>query len=599
MSPFPFFSSLFPARALGIAVLGLLLLAAPRPALSAPVEIFPICPVDSLQRDLTLGVDGRNVPIGYTYYSKKRYARVAVDGPKAFVLQSVRPIDSAKTRIYPVEIARTVIYSADKRKIYFVAGPGRQVNIEGVLLLQVTDSRERMVQPSDADVIDMGKLGLDNTGKTLLTARIQAAIDSAAKLPQRKILYFPNGTYLTATLLLRNNSTLYLAPGALLKCFSKKIYDYRGDVPGRQNWLYDESLLTHGGHHQSAFILIGQHGYNKALTETKDKNGNPQVGNIQPVTGAKIFGYGFIDGAGREMRPFTDQFNVDSSTKAIGIRFKMAERCTLMNVQVRNAGEWAVHVAGGSRNLLRNLQVLNFENIWGDGIDLDGTADGIVDNCIIHAGDDGFTFKNEYYHYAGGPNIRDTVRNTQIYGYGLKPGWALTRLQDILFENVYVLGGKLGVEPTKMRNHDPSKDVQIRNITFRNVTVHSGGNIQLEIGFPDKTTVENFKFVNLNYKGKQIASASDPDFAAIKNLSVVKGVTVSTESVAKSPEELVKIDTARVTVSAKMDLRRGIGPRSGYRLPAAVWMRGVVGEGHAVTGRKVRVEGLKTSAGRD
>ena len=56
---------------------------------------------------------------------------------------------------------------------------------------------------------------VDNTGGTVVTSKIQAAIDAASGATQN-ILYVPPGRYKAGELALKSNMTLYLAAGSIL-----------------------------------------------------------------------------------------------------------------------------------------------------------------------------------------------------------------------------------------------------------------------------------------------------------------------------------------------------------------------------------------------
>ena len=62
--------------------------------------------------------------------------------------------------------------------------------------------------------VDVLSFGAKGDGKTLCTTAIQAAIDHVGT--QGGEVRFPSGTYLTGTLILKDNVTLYLERGAIL-----------------------------------------------------------------------------------------------------------------------------------------------------------------------------------------------------------------------------------------------------------------------------------------------------------------------------------------------------------------------------------------------
>ena len=75
-----------------------------------------------------------------------------------------------------------------------------------------------------AKTYDIKKLGADATGKKACTELINKTIDKAAQEGGGTI-YFPAGTYLTATIEMKSNITLHIESGATIR-FSDNFEDY-------------------------------------------------------------------------------------------------------------------------------------------------------------------------------------------------------------------------------------------------------------------------------------------------------------------------------------------------------------------------------------
>lgn len=86
--------------------------------------------------------------------------------------------------------------------------------IVGIMMAVVAMSR----------TFDMKQLGADAKGIKSCTELINRTIEKAASEGGGTI-YFPVGTYLTATIHMKSNITLYLESGAVLR-FSDKFEDY-------------------------------------------------------------------------------------------------------------------------------------------------------------------------------------------------------------------------------------------------------------------------------------------------------------------------------------------------------------------------------------
>ena len=79
-------------------------------------------------------------------------------------------------------------------------------------------------KPSSLPVLNIRDFGAVPDGKTLCTAAVQRAIDACGQAGGGTV-YVPPGTFLTGTLVLRSNVTLYLEAGATL-LGSARIEDY-------------------------------------------------------------------------------------------------------------------------------------------------------------------------------------------------------------------------------------------------------------------------------------------------------------------------------------------------------------------------------------
>jgi polygalacturonase len=78
----------------------------------------------------------------------------------------------------------------------------------------------------DANVVNIMDYKVDNTGKTVETAKINQAITEVGVKPGGGVLFFPTGgVYMTGTLFMKSNVKLYVDAGAVIKG-SGKSADY-------------------------------------------------------------------------------------------------------------------------------------------------------------------------------------------------------------------------------------------------------------------------------------------------------------------------------------------------------------------------------------
>ncbi len=97
--------------------------------------------------------------------------------------------------------------------ITFDTGPNYlilQVDSKELLFILLDAEEVNPPQLGDANVKNIADYSVDNTGATLVTSKIQSAINEASGATQN-ILYFPPGRYKVGELWLKSNMTMYLA----------------------------------------------------------------------------------------------------------------------------------------------------------------------------------------------------------------------------------------------------------------------------------------------------------------------------------------------------------------------------------------------------
>jgi hypothetical protein len=192
-------------------------------------------------------------------------------------------------------------------------------------------------------VYNVKTLGAAGNGKTLDTAALQKTIDTA-NAAGGGVVYFPVGRFLSGTITLKSNVTLYLAPGAVL-LGSSRIEDYP-----IKHLIY-----------------------------------------AQGVTNVAIEGGGAIDGQGdsfldKNLKPLPRPSPLIEIWDARGVR--------IQDVTIRNAPAWTIHPKNCDGVKIRGVSILNnFRGINTDGIDIDSSRNVVISDCHIEAGDDCIVLK--------------------------------------------------------------------------------------------------------------------------------------------------------------------------------------------------------------
>jgi polygalacturonase len=225
------------------------------------------------------------------------------------------------------------------------------------------DSLETNIPKIDNyDVISIDKYSIDNSGKTIETLKLQKAIDESAS--QGKTLYFPAGLYLTGTLNLKSNSSLYLSPGAMILGSSDR-KDYPQDEGFQEaDQVNDPDNYTNKGWKMtySRLILIGE------------------------AENVKLWGRGMIDGQGAVVRPQGKPANL--------IRVRNSKNVLVEGIMLRDPAAWNTHILASDRVIFRDIKMINDRDVYNtDGIDPDGATNVTIDNCFMYCSDDNIAIK--------------------------------------------------------------------------------------------------------------------------------------------------------------------------------------------------------------
>ncbi len=198
--------------------------------------------------------------------------------------------------------------------------------------------------------INVRERGAVGDGSQMDTRAIQNALDECARNGGGTVLV-PNGVYLTSTLILRNNVTLHLAPGAKL-LGSPNIGDYLdrqavgGSAEFRKSMLY--------------------------------------AGKAQRIA---VTGTGTIDGQGALFDRTKERTRL--------IYFEDCRNVNIFDVTLQNAAEWVSHYMRCDDMTIRGVKIDSFANYNNDGLDIDGCQNVCVTGCHIVCSDDAICLKSE------------------------------------------------------------------------------------------------------------------------------------------------------------------------------------------------------------
>ncbi len=250
-------------------------------------------------------------------------------------------------------------------------------------------------------VFNIRDFGAVPDGQTLASAAIQAAIDACAKAGGGDVV-IPRGTYLAASLEMRDNIVLRIEEGATL-LGSPNMDDYR---------RFRQLIRARGVHNVA------------------------------------IVGAGRIDGQGRpgifwEATRTREFFVAKPARPSPLILFSECDGVRVEGVTILNSPSWTIHLRG-SRNIVID-HVRMDSDVAGpntDGIDINYSENVRITNTEISTGDDAIVLKNTSagrgIHHTRNILIADSVLTTSSYGLKLGTETMEGTFSDIVFRDSVV-----------------------------------------------------------------------------------------------------------------------------------------------------------------
>ncbi|MEM6378703.1 MAG: glycosyl hydrolase family 28 protein, partial [Bacteroidota bacterium] len=401
-------------------------------------------------------------------------------------------------------------------------------------------------------------------------AAIQLAIDKAHQ-NGGGMVYFPPGSYMSGTIVLKSNVRLHLEAGATLYAsLSEK--DYEND-----------------------FTVYKKDDSGKAAGE-----GTPVLIYAKDAKRIGIEGEGSIHGRAR--RTYEDLKQVDGfiaditeHARKTGIEMKMyykvkpytcmvflesCEDIRIRDISLIESTDWTLHFKWSNRIFVEGIYLESSleKGVNADGIDVDGCKDVVISNCIISTGDDAIVLKSTITDgkYESCENV--TVSNCTLVSTstGLKLGTeSHGDFKHIVFNNCtirntnrglsivirdgatvdHVLFSNITLETDRKHfnwwgNGDPiwlvvkkrypdSRIGKIQNVSFQNISGIGQGTSKIE-GFPGQKSIQNIKMENVHLslqaedfpdkRADHILSISDAEKIFISNSSLRWDLTQGIEA---------------------------------------------------------------------
>jgi len=289
------------------------------------------------------------------------------------------------------------------------------------------------VKAADFDVTKYGAVG---DGTTLNSQAIQKAIDACHQSGGGKVI-FPAGKFLSGTIVMKDNVTLYLQKGAVL-LGSIDLKDYQNLDPFTEGLGIDVGWAL--------------------LVAVDAKN----IG---------IEGEGTIDGQGSALKAKHILTDTRPEGKRWGLRPFLVRivRCTgvtVRGVTLKYAGAWTSHYFQSKQILIENVKIQSVGVAHNDGIGIDGCQQVRIKDCDVVSGDDALVFKTT--------SSKMACKNIEVSGLRLKSNQAgikmgtesMAPFEDIKITNCHIYDTKNG--GIKLLTVDGA---HLRNILIADITM--------------------------------------------------------------------------------------------------------------------------------
>jgi len=266
--------------------------------------------------------------------------------------------------------------------------------------------------PDDAGVYNVKSFGAKGDGKTLDTPAINKAIDAAAAAGGGTVR-IPAGNYLSVSIHLKSNITLYLDQGATIIAASPSD-GVKYDSPEPNEW---EKYQDFGHSHWHNSLIWGENLSNVSIlgpgmiwgkglvrsgSQSRTQQQNDALNSARAREPKTPFGY---------PNP-RDAVEAGWGNKSISL--KLCRNVIIRDVTILHGGHFAILATGVDNLTIDNLKI----DTNRDGIDIDACRNVRVSNCTVNSPfDDGICPKSSFALGYARATENVTITNCQVSGY--------------------------------------------------------------------------------------------------------------------------------------------------------------------------------------
>lgn len=338
-----------------------------------------------------------------------------------------------------------------------------------------------------AQLYDVTAFGAKGDSITDNTVSIQKAIDACTKTGGK--VYFPVGTYLTGTIILKSNVILSISGGAVILAHTSI-----------DKYPYQDAGIR----------FYGELWARQSLIFCKNQE---NVG---------IEGLGTIDGQGAKFRVTTLVKPDRYRNRPYLLWFAGCKNITIKDVQLRNSAFWMQHYLGCEYLLIDGIKIWNHSNKNNDMMDIDGCKYVTISNVVGDSDDDGITIKSTSTLISENITITNCIISSHCNG--LKFGTESTGgFRNIVVNNCVIkpsrqtttiYGRPAGISGVALEMVDGGV---MENITISNLVI-DGPQVPL--------------FIRLGNRGrKHIDEAEEPTVGKMKNIYISNIIATGADTI--------------------------------------------------------------------
>lgn len=369
---------------------------------------------------------------------------------------------------------------------------------------------------SASNFYNIKNFGAKGDGKTLDTNSINKAIETVAKNGGGTV-YFPAGTYLSFSIRLKSNITIYLDNGATILAADPAIHKGKYDMFEPNEWdMYQDFGHSHWknslmwGIGIENFAIIGN-GRIDGLGLSKRSPG-PQKPRTEGETPASMKDN--VSPLG-ELSPLKEMEGL--GTKAIAL--KLSKNITLKDFTIFQGGHFALLATGVDNLTIDGLKV----DTNRDGFDIDACRNVRISNVHVNTpNDDAIVLKSSFGLGFARATENVTITNSQVSGFDLGT------MLDGTFQTKQEFAPDKD-RPTGRIKFGTESNGGFKNITISNINfVHCRG---LAIETVDGGNIEDVSITNITMRdiltapffirlGKRQRGPANSPIAKVKRINI-------------------------------------------------------------------------------